>query len=202
IRRNPRPRPQRQARRRRDHLESRLTGRVRTQRSWRVPLPHHARGRALAGAPRYRPHRRLPPARLRRPDTVGGAVSRPRRPGAPGQSPLRRRLQLPSLADLPGAARSRARINASPLIAAQNPYSLLNRELEREMFPFARASRIGIMAYAPLAIGLLSGAYRPDAPPSPSTLWARKGPDSLTAALSGRPGDVIRTAFAVAERTG
>ena len=95
-----------------------------------------------------------------------------------------------------------ARINASPLITAQNPYSLLNRELEREMFPFARASRIGIMAYAPLAIGLLSGAYRPDAPPSASTLWARKGPEGLAAALNGQPGDVIRTAFAVAERTG
>jgi 1-deoxyxylulose-5-phosphate synthase len=94
------------------------------------------------------------------------------------------------------------RINASPLITAQNPYSLLDRELEREMFPFARASRVGIMAYAPLAIGLLSGAYRPDETPSPSTLWARKSPESLTAALNGQPGDVIRTAFAVAERTG
>jgi aryl-alcohol dehydrogenase-like predicted oxidoreductase len=94
------------------------------------------------------------------------------------------------------------RINANPLITAQNPYSLLDRELERDLFPFARASRIGIMAYAPLAIGLLSGAYRPDEPPSPATLWARKGPESLAAALNGQPGDVIRTAFAVAERTG
>ena len=94
------------------------------------------------------------------------------------------------------------RINASRLIAAQNPYSLLNRDLEREMFPFARASGIGIMAYAPLAIGLLSGAYRPDAPQAATTLWARKGPESLAAAMEGRSGEVIRTAFAVAERTG
>jgi aryl-alcohol dehydrogenase-like predicted oxidoreductase len=100
------------------------------------------------------------------------------------------------------ALRVQERINASPLITAQNPYSLLNRELEREMFPFARASRTGIMAYAPLAIGLLSGAYRPDALPSTSSLWARKGPESLAAALNGQPGDVIRTAFAVAERSG
>jgi aryl-alcohol dehydrogenase-like predicted oxidoreductase len=95
-----------------------------------------------------------------------------------------------------------ARINASPLITAQNPYSLLDRELEREMFPFVRATGVGIMAYAPLAIGLLSGAYRPDAPPASSTLWARKGPDSLAAALKGRPGEVISKAFDVAERTG
>ena len=94
------------------------------------------------------------------------------------------------------------RINASRLITAQNPYSLLNRELERELFPFVRDSRVGIMAYAPLAIGLLGGAYRPDAPVSSSTLWARKGPEGLAVALSGRPGEVMRTAFAVAERTG
>lgn len=51
---------------------------------------------------------------------------------------------------------------------AQNPYSLL----EREMFPFARAAGVGIMAYGPLAIGLLSGMYGPDTPPSDATLWA------------------------------
>ena len=94
------------------------------------------------------------------------------------------------------------RINASRLITAQNPYSLLNRDLEREMFPFARATGVGIMAYAPLAIGLLSGAYRPDAPPPADTLWARNGAESLAAALNGRPGEVIGTALTVAERTG
>ena len=94
------------------------------------------------------------------------------------------------------------RINAGRLITAQNPYSLLNRDLEREMFPFAQASGVGIMAYAPLAIGLLSGAYRPDGPLPAETLWARNGRESLAAALNGRPGEVIRTAFAVAKRTG
>lgn len=94
------------------------------------------------------------------------------------------------------------RINASRLITAQNPYSLLNRDLEQEMFPFARASGVGIMAYAPLAIGLLSGAYRPDGPQPATTLWARSGRESLEAAMAGRPGEVIRAAFAVAERTG
>ena len=92
------------------------------------------------------------------------------------------------------------RINASRLITAQNSYSLLNRELELEMFPFARATGVGIMAYAPLAIGLLSGAYRPDEPPSSSTLWGRNDPENLAAALNGRPGEVIRKAFEIAAR--
>jgi aryl-alcohol dehydrogenase-like predicted oxidoreductase len=94
------------------------------------------------------------------------------------------------------------RINASRLITAQNSYSLLNRELELEMFPFVRATGVGIMAYAPLAIGLLSGAYLPDAPPSSSTLWGRNAPESLATILDGRPGDVIRKAFEIAERMG
>jgi aryl-alcohol dehydrogenase-like predicted oxidoreductase len=94
------------------------------------------------------------------------------------------------------------RINASRLITAQNSYSLLNRELELEMFPFVRATGVGIMAYAPLAIGLLSGAYLPDAPPSSSTLWGRNSPESLATILDGRPGDVIRKAFEIAERMG
>jgi len=94
------------------------------------------------------------------------------------------------------------RINASRLITAQNPYSLLNRELERELFPFARATGVGIMAYAPLAIGLLSGAYRPDMPSPAATLWGRNAPESLAEALNGRPGDVIRRGFEVAERMG
>ena len=94
------------------------------------------------------------------------------------------------------------RINASRLITAQNAYSLLNREIEQELFPFVRETGVGIMAYAPLAIGLLSGAYRPGMSISSDTLWAKKGPESLAAALNGRPGAVILKAFDVAERTG
>ena len=57
------------------------------------------------------------------------------------------------------------RLHASPLITIQNPYSLLNRGLELEHFPMARALGLGIMAYAPLATGLLSGTYDADVPP-------------------------------------
>ena len=47
-------------------------------------------------------------------------------------------------------------LNAAPLITIQNPYSLLNRGLEREMFPMLRETGIGMMAYSPLAAGLLT----------------------------------------------
>lgn len=94
------------------------------------------------------------------------------------------------------------RINASQLITVQNPYSLLDRELEREMFPFCRASGVGVMAYSPLGVGLLSGAYRPGNAPPAEKLWTRKGAASLEAALSGQPGEVLRIAFKIAEHLG
>jgi aryl-alcohol dehydrogenase-like predicted oxidoreductase len=94
------------------------------------------------------------------------------------------------------------RINASQLITVQNPYSLMNRDLEREMFPFCRATGVGVMAYSPLGVGLLSGAYRPGAAPPIDKLWTRKGPASLEAALNGQPGEVLRVAFEIADRIG
>ena len=79
------------------------------------------------------------------------------------------------------------RINAAPLITVQNPYSLLNRALEGEMFPLVRALGLGVMAYAPLATGLLSGAYRPGQPPPPAiALGASDGAGRLERG-AGRP---------------
>ena len=41
----------------------------------------------------------------------------------------------------------------------QNPYNLLNRSLEDEMFSMCTFKNLGIMAYSPIAAGLLSGAF-------------------------------------------
>jgi aryl-alcohol dehydrogenase-like predicted oxidoreductase len=63
---------------------------------------------------------------------------------------------------------------AYPYMAVQNPYSLLNRRLEEEMFGLVRDRGLGLMAYSPLAVGLLSGAYQPGQPPPPSSLWGTR----------------------------
>lgn len=94
------------------------------------------------------------------------------------------------------------RINAAPLITVQNPYSLLNGALEGEMFPLVRALGVGVMAYAPLGTGLLSGQYAPDAPPPPATLWGERRREHLARTLSGQPGAVLATVREVAARTG
>ena len=62
-------------------------------------------------------------------------------------------------------------INAHPLLCVQNPYSLLNREAESEMFPMIRDIGLGFMAYSPLGVGLLSGTYKPGEKPQKNTLW-------------------------------
>lgn len=48
----------------------------------------------------------------------------------------------------------------SRFISAQNPYSLLNRDIERELVPAAENFGMGILPYYPLASGLLTGKYR------------------------------------------
>lgn len=46
-------------------------------------------------------------------------------------------------------------------VSAQNRYSLLSRELERELVPAVSAFGLGVIPYFPLESGLLSGKYRP-----------------------------------------
>ncbi len=49
-----------------------------------------------------------------------------------------------------------------PVFANQVRYHLLDRSAERELLPYAQANDRVIIAYSPLAQGLLSGRYRPD----------------------------------------
>jgi len=50
----------------------------------------------------------------------------------------------------------------APITANQVGYNLFDRRWEREMFPTARELGIGIMAYGPMAHGLLTGTFRAD----------------------------------------
>ena len=51
-------------------------------------------------------------------------------------------------------------LGSIPLASNQVHYSLLQRWTEAEVLPFARAERIGVLAYSPLAQGLLAGGVR------------------------------------------
>jgi aryl-alcohol dehydrogenase-like predicted oxidoreductase len=45
----------------------------------------------------------------------------------------------------------------APITSLQPPYSLLARDSEREILPFARENNIGVIVYSPMRAGLLTG---------------------------------------------
>lgn len=62
----------------------------------------------------------------------------------------------------------------APVIANQVGYNLFDRRWEREMFPTATELGVGIMAYGPLAHGLLTGTFTPETT-FEATDWRSKG---------------------------
>jgi aryl-alcohol dehydrogenase-like predicted oxidoreductase len=100
------------------------------------------------------------------------------------------------------ALRVQERLNAQPLILVQNPYSLMNRTQEDELFPMVRETGVGVMAYSPLGVGLLSGTYRPDEVPDDSTLWGSKRRGQIATYMRGRAARVIAEVDTVAKEVG
>ena len=46
----------------------------------------------------------------------------------------------------------------APVETLQPPYSLVNPDVEKEILPYARAHRIGVIVYSPMGCGLLTGS--------------------------------------------
>jgi aryl-alcohol dehydrogenase-like predicted oxidoreductase len=57
----------------------------------------------------------------------------------------------------------------APTICNQVYYSIVGRDIERELVPMAKATGLGITVYSPMAGGFLSGKYERDKPPPPGT---------------------------------
>ena len=55
-------------------------------------------------------------------------------------------------------------------VSAQEEYSVLRRAVETDMLPVCRRYGLGLLPYYPLANGLLTGKYRPDAMPDGARL--------------------------------
>jgi aryl-alcohol dehydrogenase-like predicted oxidoreductase len=91
--------------------------------------------------------------------------------------------------------------HATPMMTVQNPYNLLNRRLEEEMFGLVRACGLGVMAYSPLAVGLLSGDYRPGQPPPAASLWAKRLPH-YERLMQGPAAQVLATLHRLAAELG
>src|SRR4051812_43131627 len=57
-------------------------------------------------------------------------------------------------------------------IACQERYSLLQRDLDRELLPVIESYGLGLIPFSPLADGLLTGKYQRGAPPPAGTRFA------------------------------
>ncbi|WP_197523412.1 aldo/keto reductase [Actinokineospora pegani] len=65
---------------------------------------------------------------------------------------------------------------AAPLVSTQVEYSLLERSVEREVVPAAEHHGIGLLPWAPLGRGVLTGKYRTSTPPDSRGASAQYAP--------------------------
>jgi aryl-alcohol dehydrogenase-like predicted oxidoreductase len=73
----------------------------------------------------------------------------------------------------------------APITSLQPRYSLLHREVEDEILPFCARQNIGVIAYSPMASGLLTGAMtRERIARLPADDWRKRHPDFQEPLLS------------------
>jgi aryl-alcohol dehydrogenase-like predicted oxidoreductase len=66
----------------------------------------------------------------------------------------------------------------APVTSLQPPYSLVRRGVQEEILPYCRWKGIGVIVYAPMASGLLTGAMtRERAGSLPADDWRRRSPE-------------------------
>ena len=95
------------------------------------------------------------------------------------------------------------RYGLEPPVAEQPPYSLLNRGIERELLPCARALGFAVNPYSPLAGGLLTGKYRPgEAPPADLRAASSKMNRFIKQWLTDDMLDAVQRLRAVADAAG
>ncbi len=73
----------------------------------------------------------------------------------------------------------------APITSLQPPYSILRREVEPEILPYAQQNNIGVIVYSPMQAGLLSGAMtRERIAKLSSEDWRKKSPNFQEPLLS------------------
>jgi 1-deoxyxylulose-5-phosphate synthase len=92
------------------------------------------------------------------------------------------------------------RLGLEPIVCLQHEYSLLRRQrVESEIVPVVRRFGLGLVAYSPLAVGLLSGRFRRGQAPPPGAFWT---PERLEQALTPRGDAVVETLLTLARARG
>jgi aryl-alcohol dehydrogenase-like predicted oxidoreductase len=90
----------------------------------------------------------------------------------------------------------------APVETLQPQYSLIDREIEEEMLPYAERAGIGVLVYSPMGSGLLTGAMtRERIEGLPQDDWRRRDPRFQEPRLS-RHLALVERLEAVADRIG
>ncbi len=93
-------------------------------------------------------------------------------------------------------------IKIAPITSLQPPYSLLVRDIEREILPFVLQNKIGTLVYSPMRAGLLTGKMtRERALNLPKDDWRSKNPDFQEPKLS-RNLELVEILRKIGERNG
>jgi aryl-alcohol dehydrogenase-like predicted oxidoreductase len=64
-------------------------------------------------------------------------------------------------------------MNVNRFISCQDEYSLVVRDIEKDLLPAAAEYKLGLLPFFPLASGLLTGKYKRGAPPPPGSRLAK-----------------------------
>jgi aryl-alcohol dehydrogenase-like predicted oxidoreductase len=93
------------------------------------------------------------------------------------------------------------RINVHPFISCQDEYSLLARDIEKDLLPAAQAYDLGLLPFFPLASGLLTGKYQRGTAPPDDTRFA-KAPALRERHVTPRNEDIVEQLRAFARARG
>jgi len=90
----------------------------------------------------------------------------------------------------------------APVETLQPPYSLVDREVEEEILPFAEREGIGVIVYSPMGSGMLTGAMTRERIASlPDDDWRKRSPGFQEPELTRRL-ELVARLERVAERLG
>jgi aryl-alcohol dehydrogenase-like predicted oxidoreductase len=107
-----------------------------------------------------------------------------------------------SAAQLEAAMTVAQRLGLTPFVTAQDEYSLLERELEKDRLPIMRQHHMSLLPYFPLASGLLTGKYKHNEPLPVGTRLARSPPRHADEFLNERNWRIVNALDAFVARRG
>ena len=92
-------------------------------------------------------------------------------------------------------------MNVNRFVSCQDEYSLVVRDIEKDLLPAAQAYQLGVLPFFPLASGLLTGKYKRGAVVPDDTRFA-KAPALKERYATPRNEDIVEKLQAFAEKRG